>query len=179
MFVFSAIVAMSENRVIAKNGSIPWHFSDDLRWFKHVTLGRTIVMGRKTYESIGRPLPGRKTVVLTRNVNSIPGVELCHDAEQLVTRWRRNASFEQAAESMIIAGGGEIYRQFLPHCTSLFLTRVKQTVEGDTFFPPLDAIYQFAQVVHENGDFRVEKWINSENAGRDPSENPDVEWPLA
>jgi len=81
MPLFHAIAAMSENRVIGDKGKIPWHIADDFRWFKHKTMGGTLIMGRKTFESIGKPLPGRKTIVLTRQPLNIPGVEVVSDAD--------------------------------------------------------------------------------------------------
>src|SRR5271154_3909195 len=84
MPIFHAIAAMSENRVIGNQGKIPWHIPEDFRWFKHKTMGGTLIMGRKTFESIGKPLPGRKTVVLTRQPMEVPGVKVYHDATTLI-----------------------------------------------------------------------------------------------
>jgi dihydrofolate reductase len=155
MPVFHAIAAMSENRVIGHKGKIPWHLPEDYRWFKHKTMGGTLIMGRITFESLGKPLPGRKTIVLTHADIVIPGVEICHDAQLLL------AQFESKSNSVTptwICGGTQIYKQFLPECKCLYLTRVKREVEGDAFFPAFEDDFSLEQVIHENDDFRVEKW---------------------
>ncbi len=169
---------MSENRVIGNQGKIPWHIPEDFRWFKHMTIGQTILMGRKTYQSIGRPLPGRKTMVVTRNVEPIFGVEICHDANLLIQRWEENCTFAQKFESLAVCGGAEIYRQFLPFCSSLYLTRVKKTVGGDTFFPSFEDASTLKQVIYETREFCVEHWLNNKNAWRYFYEPPPMEWPF-
>jgi dihydrofolate reductase len=153
--MISAIAAMSENRVIGNKGKIPWHLPEEYRWFKHKTMGGTLIMGRITYESIGKPLPGRKTIVLTRADTAIPGVEICHDAQLLLDRFNSKSTLNT---TMWICGGTQIYGQFLPKCASLYLTRVKQTVEGDALFPAFENEFSMEQVIHENHDFRVERW---------------------
>lgn len=123
---FKAIAAMSENRVIGANGKIPWHIPDEFKWFKEATMGHTLVMGRKTYESIGRPLPGRRTIVLSRQPLEIPGAAVVPSLEEV-----------KAEGAVFIAGGAEVYRQALPFCSELYLTVVKRKVEGDAFFPEI------------------------------------------
>src|SRR5580698_9103243 len=127
MPLFHAIAAMSENRVIGDRGKIPWHLPEDFRWFKHKTLGDTLIMGRKTFESIGKPLPGRKTLVLTRLNSTGPGGAPSVSLASLVKL--------EPDQTYWICGGAEIYRQFLPRCAALYLTRVKRVVAGDAFFP--------------------------------------------
>ena len=127
----SMIVAMAENRVIGKNNPLPWHLPADLKHFKSITMSKPIVMGRKTYESIGRPLPGRTNIILTRNLNfNVPECEVFSSPEKLLATY--------AAEEIIIIGGANIYSLFLPQANRLYLTRVHTHVDGDTFFPPID-----------------------------------------
>ena len=178
MLCFYAIAAMSENRVIGNHGKIPWHLPDDFRWFKHKTLGQTILMGRKTYQSIGRPLPGRKTIVLTRSPEPISGVEICRDENLLIQRWKEDCTFNQPLEGLTICGGAEVYREFLPYCSALYLTRVKQSVDGDTFFPPFEETYKQNQIIHETEEFRIERWHNNSQAWRFLYEPPPEEWPF-
>jgi dihydrofolate reductase len=167
---FHAIAAMSENRVIGDHGKIPWHLPEDFRWFKHKTMGGTLVMGRKTFESIGKPLPGRKTVVLSRTLQAIPGVTSYKDIET----FRAN---EDASANIWICGGAEIYEQFLPHCFVLYLTRLKRRVEGDAFFPPFEDSYALDQIIHETAEFQVERWFNTKESWRLFYEPPFEEWP--
>src|SRR5262245_13536084 len=112
---------MSENRVIGAGGHIPWHLPEDFKWFKQITMGHTLVMGRRTFESIGRPLPGRRTVVLSRGGFRHPEVLTVGSLNEL-ERLERDGD-------LFICGGAEIYAQALPRCSELFLTLVKRWVE--------------------------------------------------
>ena len=174
MPIFHAIAAMSENRVIGNQGKIPWHLPEDFRWFKHKTMGGTLIMGRKTFESIGKPLPGRKTIVLTRQSLIIPGTDTCSDATVLKkrlidevasqpsagTHTRFPEGFEPPPRTVPwVCGGAEIYHLFLPECITVHLTRIKREVEGDTFFPQFENDFDLEQVIHENDTFRVERWF--------------------
>src|SRR5690606_10755999 len=121
MKAFKAIAAMSENRVIGDGNLIPWHLPEDFKFFKATTMGHVLVMGRKTFESIGRPLPGRETLVLSRSGFQHPGVRTLRDlADVRITDERL----------VFICGGADIYRQALPLCDRLYLTHVKRTVKG-------------------------------------------------
>ena len=129
----SIIVARAENGVIGVNNQLPWRLSNDLQYFKKVTLGKPIVMGRKTYDSIGRPLPGRTNIVVTRNQNwSVEGVQVVHSLQEAL----EVAGGEQADEVMLI-GGAELYRQGLALADKIYLTEVKASPAGDAFFPDL------------------------------------------
>jgi dihydrofolate reductase len=129
----SLIVAMSDNRVIGRNGTLPWRLSADLRRFKRLTMGHHIIMGRKTYESIGRPLPGRTSVVISRDPDYQPrGVFVAHSIGQA-----RELSVGDS--EVFFIGGGEIYRQVLPEIDRIYLTQVHAHVDGDTFFPQWDS----------------------------------------
>ena len=127
--MISLIVAASENHVIGRDGELPWRLSDDLKRFKAVTMGKPVVMGRKTWESIGRPLPGRQNIVITRQ----PG----YVAEGATVVCGRNEAIVAAhgAEEIMVIGGSEIYALFLPAAERLYVTRVHTEVEGDAFFP--------------------------------------------
>jgi len=142
-----AIAALSENGVIGSGNRIPWHLPEDFRFFKATTMGHVLVMGRKTFESIGRPLPGRETVVLSRAGFRHAGVTVITGLEQLAgaTGGRR----------VYVCGGAEIYRQLLPHCTDLYLTHVKRTVEGDAWFPPYEHLFEPVETLQDNSDFRI------------------------
>ncbi|TNE65577.1 MAG: dihydrofolate reductase [Alphaproteobacteria bacterium] len=125
------VVAMAENRAIGKDGGLPWHLPADLKHFKAVTMGRPILMGRKTYDSIGRPLPGRRNIVITRNAGwSADGVEVAQSLD---------AAIAMAGEGdVMIVGGGQIYAEALPRADRLEITEVALKVDGDAFFPPVD-----------------------------------------
>lgn len=154
---FHAIAAMSENRVIGDHGKIPWHLPEDFRWFKHKTMGGTLVMGRKTFESIGKPLPGRKTLILTHHPIDIPNVETCSNLALFLTEHLTTHS----RETYWVCGGGEIYRQLLDNCQYVYLTIIKKQVEGDTFFPSaehLDRNHFLDQTIHKTEQFRIERW---------------------
>src|ERR1043165_5862062 len=117
MLHFKAIAAMSLNRVIGAGNKIPWHLPEDFKWFKKMTTGHVIVMGRKTFESIGKPLPNRTTIILTRTVRSIPGVQVMPDLAELAA-----AAPKFSDREIFICGGAQIYQQALPFCSDLYLT---------------------------------------------------------
>lgn len=131
----SLVVAMAENRVIGKENRLPWHLPQDLKHFKSITMGHPVIMGRKTYESIGRPLPNRINIVITRKEDwSVDGVIVCHDIEEALRLGNREAEAIGVAELMVI-GGANLYDQLLPRADRLYLTLVQAEVEGDALFP--------------------------------------------
>lgn len=132
-------VAAARNGAIGRDGDLPWKLSTDLKRFKQVTLGKPMVMGRKTFESIGsRPLPGRPHVIVTSNPDFRPeGVDVAPSLGAAIERARTLAS-ETGVDEIIIAGGGEIYRQALPLADVLHVTHVEAEVDGDTYFPVID-----------------------------------------
>ena len=132
------IVAAATNNVIGLNNQLPWHLPQDLKYFKAKTLGKPIVMGRKTYESIGRPLPSRTNIVITRQQGwrADPDVLIAHNIVQALELARDLVGAESDAEVMVI-GGAEIYRNCLPQADRVYLTRVEKDVEGDAYFPSL------------------------------------------
>jgi len=132
------IVARADNGVIGREGGLPWHLSGDLKFFKAQTLGKPVVMGRKTWQSIGRPLPGRPNLVVTRDAAFRPdGAEVFADVETALDRAQALAADSGAGEVMVI-GGGQIYAETLPLATRVYLTEVHASPDGDTRFPALD-----------------------------------------
>ncbi|MCC6356038.1 MAG: dihydrofolate reductase [Verrucomicrobiae bacterium] len=142
-----AVAAMSENRAIGRAGAIPWHLPEDFRWFKRLTMGHTLVMGRKTFDSIGRPLPGRQTIVLSRAAAGIPGTDIARDPDEI----GRIAT----GDKIFICGGEEIYRLLIPRCSEVFLTLVKRTVDGDRFLPAFENDFAPPDVLQDNPEFRI------------------------
>ena len=135
----SLIVAATRNQVIGQDNQMPWHLPDDLRYFKQRTLGKPIIMGRKTWESLGRPLPGRLNIVISRqNDIALEGAEVFTDLAQAIQRGQEWATEQGVAEVMVI-GGGQIYQQALELAQRVYLTRIDLELAGDTFFPVLDA----------------------------------------
>lgn len=133
----SAIVAMTKGRVIGREGRLPWRLPRDLKHFRRLTMGKPIIMGRKTYESLQRPLPGRRNIVLsTRSIATPPEVLVAHSVQEALEMARGEA----AGEAMVI-GGGQVYGAFLDLCRTIHLTLVDGDDEGDTFFPfdPLES----------------------------------------
>ncbi|WP_252107356.1 MULTISPECIES: dihydrofolate reductase [unclassified Halomonas] len=131
------IVAMAKNRVIGVEGNLPWYLPEDLKFFKRKTQAKPLVMGRKTFASIGKPLPNRLNIVVTRDESfEAEGVRVCHDLESALALADQHATIE-AAEEIMVMGGGEIYRQAMAYAQRLYITEVDVEVEGDTHFPEL------------------------------------------
>ncbi len=158
----SIIVAMDQGRGIGYQGRIPWCLPDDLRHFKRLTMGHHLVMGRRTFESIGRPLPGRRMVVLTRRDNWQPleGVERAASLDEALARVA-----ERGEEELFVIGGIEVYRRALPHTTRLYVTRVEARLPADTRFPQMDwRSWRLVDVTLHKADatheypFRFEIW---------------------
>lgn len=128
----SIIVAASANNVIGVDGGLPWHLPEDLRRFKEITMGKPMIMGRATWESIGRALPGRKSIVVTRRAG--------YEAEDAIVVDSIDAAIQAAGDvdEIMVIGGGQIYRQVLARADRIYLTRIHATLDGDTRFPALD-----------------------------------------
>lgn len=137
------IVGLARNRGIGLGGALPWQVPEDLKRFKALTMGHAIIMGRKTHESIGRPLPGRRNIVVTRGARTFPGCEVVDSLE---------AALKLVAQDELpfVVGGAQLYAEALPQVTHLFLTQVDRDVEADAFFPPLDES-QWREVKREAG----------------------------
>jgi dihydrofolate reductase len=134
----SLLWAMAQNRVIGRNNDLPWHLPEDLKYFKRITLGKPVIMGRKTFDSIGKALPGRTNIVVTRNpqfaaegVKTVASIEAARDLCESITET------DGPKEAMVI-GGAEIFRLVLPMADRLYLTEIHAEVEGDTWFPAFD-----------------------------------------
>tara|TARA_B100000953_G_scaffold240756_1_gene202415 strand:+ start:4417 stop:4902 length:486 start_codon:yes stop_codon:yes gene_type:complete len=128
----SIIVAMDKNRVIGKDGTLPWHISSDLKNFKKITMGKPILMGRKTHESIARPLPGRENIILTKNQNYFSeGCVVKNNLDEVFSHC------EKVTELMVM-GGATLYEQTLDKAEKLYVTEVRASIDGDTFFPEYD-----------------------------------------
>ena len=149
---FQAIAAMSRNRVIGAGNRIPWHLPEDFKWFKRMTTGQVVVMGRKTFESIGKPLPNRETIILSRSQFAFPGVRTVASL----------AGIDLAHEprKVFLCGGAQIYAQALPLCSDLYLTLVKREVEGDAFFPPFEEQFEAVETLQDNADFQIIHYRN-------------------
>jgi dihydrofolate reductase len=145
------IVAMTQDRVIGHAGTLPWHLPDDLAFFKRTTSGHPIVMGRKTFDSIGRPLPKRKNIVLTRDSSwSHPGVLVIHEVSEL-------AALTQNDDIVYVIGGAEIYQAFLPQTQELLITHVHASHQGDTHFPEYAMHFPVTETVLEHEMFTVKR----------------------
>jgi dihydrofolate reductase len=180
-----AIAAMSRNRVIGANGSIPWRIPEEFKWFRRKTLGGVVVMGRKTFESLPRLLDGRVNVVLThdpaglaadarfreRLAGAVIGPAPAPDVVQVTfpklpdTEVRLVRSLDAApagnARQVWLCGGAGIYEQFLPACAELYLSVIDREVEGDARFPPFEHLFELAEVVAEFPEFRVHRYVRN------------------
>jgi dihydrofolate reductase len=147
-----AIAAMSRNRVIGVEGRIPWHISEDLKFFKRTTLGHIIVMGRKTYDSLGKPLPGRENWVVSREAE-IPGVRVLRSFETV----------EEPSDGrrLYLIGGAQLYAALLPRCSELLLTRVDREVEGDTFFPDFENHFDTGEVLESGPGYEIYRHLRT------------------
>ncbi|TNE39286.1 MAG: dihydrofolate reductase [Alphaproteobacteria bacterium] len=135
--LLSAMVAVSENNVIGAEGGLPWRLSNDLKWFKKTTMGKPVIMGRKTFESLPKLLSGRANIVITRETNfQAAGAIITHSLDEALEAGKKAARTLGVSEIVVI-GGAEIYRQSLEKLNRIYLTRVHATVDGDTFFPDL------------------------------------------
>ncbi len=129
--MLAMIVAMGRNRVIGRDGALPWHLPADLRWFKQKTMGHAVIMGRRTWDSVGKPLPGRRSIILSRSMSQAPaGAELVRTLEGARELCRDDSE-------PFIVGGGEVYRLALPEAGRIYLTLVDLEPEGDATFPML------------------------------------------
>jgi len=133
MTILSLIWAMDENRLIGSNNALPWHLPADMQWFRRQTMGKPVLMGRKTFDSIGKPLPGRQNIIMTRQRGlAIEGCTVVYSLAEAL------AAAGDAEEIMVI-GGAEIYARLLPAARRLYMTRIEHAFEGDSWFPEFDA----------------------------------------
>ena len=163
---FKAIAAMSENRVIGCGGKIPWHLPEDFRFFRKMTTGNILVMGRKTFQAIGRPLPDRHTIVLSRQFKKAKdlmaqpelGLFKCGTFE-VASRLEKISPAREKRE-IFICGGGQVYAEALPFCSDLYLTLVKKVVEGDTFFPAFESDFELEDEILNGAEFKILHYRN-------------------
>lgn len=158
--MISLIVAHDAGRVIGKDNAMPWHLPGDLQYFKQQTMGKPVIMGRKTFESIGRPLPGRRNIVITRNeAYVVEGIEVVHSLQEAL------ALAADAPEKMVI-GGEQIFTEALPLAERLYITHINATFEGDTFFPayPQFQLVQQQPALTANEGFTFRYCIYEKNA---------------
>ena len=152
-----AIVAMARNRAIGFQGKMPWHLPEDFAWFKRATMGGALLMGRKTFASIGRALPGRLTLIATRRGDptlGAPNVKIIDD----LAAFRPE---DQAPREVWVAGGAEIYAQTLPRCTDLYLSLLDHDAEGDTFFPAFETDFPHAETIRREPGFEVVRFCRA------------------
>ncbi len=143
-----AVVAMDPNRLIGRDGSLPWHLPEDLAFFKKTTLGHPVLMGRKTFESIGRPLPKRRNIVLTRDKTwSHPGVEVIHSSEEI----------PDAEGTIFVIGGAEIYKALSGRIEEWIVSHVHAAHEGDTHLAEFEQDFPVVETVEEHADFTVRR----------------------
>lgn len=135
-----AIVAMASNRVIGKEGGLPWHLPEDLKFFKETTLGHPILMGRRTFDSIGKPLPKRRNIVLSRTMEPREGVEVIRTIEEL-------AGLLSPDDKVFVIGGAEVFAMLLPSCEGLYLTLVEHPYEGDATMPAFEEGFESPEVL--------------------------------
>jgi dihydrofolate reductase len=180
---FKAIAAMSQNRVIGADGKIPWHLPEDFKWFKKMTMGNVIVMGRKTFVGLGHPLPYRKNLVLTKHPQRL--IKAMPEIFGQYHEWRGGKYLKRAYQfhfsklgereeteififrsldkldpgefpnDIFICGGAQIYEQALPRCADLYLTVLKREVEGDAFFPPFEKKFELAEEIIDAPEYKI------------------------
>ncbi|MGG1574168.1 dihydrofolate reductase [Fictibacillus sp. NRS-1165] len=128
--MISFVFAMDENGLIGNRNELPWHLPADLQYFKKVTMGKPIVMGRKTFDSIGKPLPGRENIILTRNESfQAEGCTIIHSVQQ---------ALERKEEEVCVIGGAEVFSLFMPYVQRMYITKINESFQGDTYFPEID-----------------------------------------
>ena len=147
----TGIVAMSPERVIGKNGDLPWHIPDDLKFFKKHTTGHPILMGRKTFDSIGKPLPKRENIVITND----PAWH--HDGVETIHHPRDLKDYPLIDQQVFVIGGAQIYSLLMPLMTDLIITHIKKDYEGDTYFPEFEDQFPNSELIWEQEEFIIKR----------------------
>ena len=148
------IAAVADNGTIGRDGGLPWRLSNDLRYFRSITMGKPVIMGRRTYESIGKPLPGRANIVVSRNGSFAPdGVTVAADLDAAIAAAEALAA-EAGADEILVIGGAALYDAALPRADRLYLTEVHAGIDGDVHFPPFDrsAWREVSRTAHPAGE---------------------------
>lgn len=151
-----AVVAMTPSRIIGKGNDLPWHLPEDLKQFKRLTTGNAILMGRKTWDSIGRPLPKRRSIVISRQPLEIDGADVIQNPSELL-----NLKIDT---KVYLIGGAQIYDLMLPYCKGIYLTQLKKEYEGDVRFPEFEDRFKAGEIEFKNEDFEVRYWENQDIA---------------
>jgi dihydrofolate reductase len=150
-----AIAAMANNRVIGKDGGLPWHLPCDLQFFKQTTTGHAVLMGRNTFESIvarlGKPLPSRRNIVLSHTMTKRPGVDVIRDVSELAT-------LPDLTSPVYLIGGAQLYAELLPQCDELLLTCIQTPYEGDTLFPPFEEDFALQDVLVRGDEYEIRRY---------------------
>ena len=155
-----AIVAMSANRVIGREGKLPWHYPEDLKFFKKTTLGHPVLMGRATFDSIvtaiGKPLPGRQNIVLSRTMEPREGATILRDVSELPNVCAPDAT-------VFVIGGAQVFAELLPRCDGFYLTHIAKEFEGDVFLPPFEHLFRLKEAVgtSEELEFRYYEAVSA------------------
>lgn len=153
--VLKAIVAMASNRIIGRDGDLPWRISEDLKWFKKLTLGHPILMGRKTMESIGRPLPKRRNIVISRSLTEAPeGFDLVSSCEDALNLFDDD-------DTVFVIGGAQIFQEMLPMCDEFYLSYVYHPYEGDVSLPAFETDFTFKEILHRDDDFELRRYARN------------------
>jgi dihydrofolate reductase len=153
-----SIAAMASNRVIGRDGKLPWHLPEDLRFFKKTTQGHPVLMGRNTFDSIvaqlGKPLPGRRNIVLSKTMPAREGVDVIRRLDEL-------GSLSGLTSPIYLIGGAQLYETLLPQCDELLLTCISAPHEGDTFFPPFEHLFMLKEVIARGDGFEMRRYVTS------------------
>ena len=140
---------MTSNRVIGREGKLPWHYPEDLKFFKKTTLGHPVLMGRTTFDSIvaalGKPLPGRQNIVLSRTMEPREGVTVIRDASEL-------PNVCAADTTVFVIGGAQVFAELLPRCDGFYLTQIAKEFDGDVFLPPFEHLFELKEVIATSGE---------------------------
>ena len=156
-----AIAAMANNRVIGKDGGLPWHLPCDLQFFKQTTMGHPVLMGRHTFESIesklGKPLPGRRNIVLSHTMPAREGVEVIRDISEL-------ERLADLSTPVFLIGGAQLYNQLLPSCDELLLTHIETPYEGDAYFPAFEGEFALKEVLLHADTYEIRRYGRRESA---------------
>lgn len=153
--VLKAVVAMASNRVIGKDGDLPWRLPEDMKWFRKLTLGHPIVMGRRTMESLKGPLPKRRNVVISRTAKEVP------EGFELVTSCDAALDLLSGEETVCVIGGGQIYAEMIPRCDEVLMSYVYHPYEGDTILPDFEQGFDLVEILYKDENFELRRYCRA------------------